>query len=206
METQNILNLLDLLRAMAQEGLSYSKNEYDTARYNKLLDLASQQYSTIVDMPSEKIRGMFLRETGSITPKLGVDSAIMNTENKLLLLRRNDGSWGLPGGWMDVGESPFETAHREALEETGLHTIPIGYVLVTHKTPLTHTGFVSQVNICVAAKRVPANTKVTLSHEHTAFRWIDEHDEFDNWHPGQQRLIKPAFEAYRKQLFLPEIS
>lgn len=30
------------------------------------------------------------------------------------------GTWGLPGGWLEVGETPFEAAEREVAEETGL--------------------------------------------------------------------------------------
>lgn len=35
--------MLDALRATAQEGLSYTGNEYDRARYRKLLDMASEE-------------------------------------------------------------------------------------------------------------------------------------------------------------------
>ncbi|WP_246941986.1 NUDIX hydrolase [Bacillus pinisoli] len=45
---------------------------------------------------------------------------IMNNENQLLLQHRTDGSWGLPGGIMELGESLEETARREVKEETGL--------------------------------------------------------------------------------------
>lgn len=40
---------------------------------------------------------------------------------RVLLQRRSDnGSWGIPGGAMELGESFEETACREAREETGL--------------------------------------------------------------------------------------
>lgn len=45
---------------------------------------------------------------------------IINEENELLLQHRTDGSWGLPGGLMELGESLEETARREVKEETGL--------------------------------------------------------------------------------------
>ncbi|MGE7843427.1 NUDIX hydrolase [Lysinibacillus sp. NPDC093712] len=45
---------------------------------------------------------------------------ILNDKNELLLQKRNDGTWGLPGGLMDLGESFEEVAKREVLEETGL--------------------------------------------------------------------------------------
>jgi 8-oxo-dGTP pyrophosphatase MutT (NUDIX family) len=34
---------------------------------------------------------------------------------------RGERTWALPKGWIDAGESPAETAVREAWEETGLH-------------------------------------------------------------------------------------
>ncbi|WP_438311811.1 NUDIX hydrolase [Sporosarcina sp. FA9] len=45
---------------------------------------------------------------------------ILNNKNELLLQHRADGSWGLPGGIMELGESLEETARREVKEETGL--------------------------------------------------------------------------------------
>jgi 8-oxo-dGTP pyrophosphatase MutT (NUDIX family) len=41
--------------------------------------------------------------------------------DRLLLTRRSDnGEWCLPGGGVDAGERPAETAVREVYEETGL--------------------------------------------------------------------------------------
>ncbi|WP_078549241.1 NUDIX hydrolase [Litchfieldia alkalitelluris] len=45
---------------------------------------------------------------------------ILNEHNEVLLQKRNDGNWGLPGGLMDLGESLEEVAKREVFEETGL--------------------------------------------------------------------------------------
>lgn len=44
---------------------------------------------------------------------------ILNSENEVLLQKRRDGGWGLPGGLMEMGESLEETAKREVMEETG---------------------------------------------------------------------------------------
>lgn len=46
--------------------------------------------------------------------------ALTNGSGELLLLKRHDGLWDLPGGHMEAGESLEETASRELLEETGL--------------------------------------------------------------------------------------
>ncbi|MBE4909924.1 NUDIX hydrolase [Bacillus luteolus] len=45
---------------------------------------------------------------------------ILNDQNEILLQKRHNGCWGLPGGLMDLGESFEEVAKREVLEETGL--------------------------------------------------------------------------------------
>jgi ADP-ribose pyrophosphatase YjhB (NUDIX family) len=37
----------------------------------------------------------------------------------LLVKERSDNLWTLPGGWVDVNESPSEAVIRETKEETG---------------------------------------------------------------------------------------
>lgn len=54
-------------------------------------------------------------------PAVGV---ILERKGDVVLVRRRYepqvGYWGLPAGFMEYGESPEQTAQREALEETGL--------------------------------------------------------------------------------------
>lgn len=49
---------------------------------------------------------------------------VLNEEREILLVQRSVepkiGEWCLPGGFMEIGESPEETALRELFEETGL--------------------------------------------------------------------------------------
>ncbi len=201
----NVEMLLDIVRATAQEGLSYTQNDYDRARYQKLLDLACTEYASITGLNAEAIRDNFLKERGSITPKIGVDVAIPNQRGEILALQLPNGHWCLPGGWMDVGESPFDAAMRETIEEAGLHVALLGYMAVAHRTPSTYPGAISQVNICVGAQAVPNDAVVTLSHEHKAFRWVRHAGEVSDWRPGHKRLFPHIARAYRDQAFFPII-
>jgi 8-oxo-dGTP diphosphatase len=59
----------------------------------------------------------------TMRPGIGV-GVIIKKEGKILLLKRKGahgaGTWSLPGGHMEYGETPEQTAVREAKEETSL--------------------------------------------------------------------------------------
>lgn len=61
-------------------------------------------------------------------------AVVRDAAGRLLLVRRGHepalGSWSLPGGRIEVGESPAEAAAREVAEETGL-IVEIGELLQT---------------------------------------------------------------------------
>ncbi|MEM9159158.1 MAG: NUDIX domain-containing protein [Verrucomicrobiota bacterium] len=49
-----------------------------------------------------------------------VAGIVHDDEGRLLLLRKSDGTWSLPAGAIELGESPKGAMARELLEETGL--------------------------------------------------------------------------------------
>ena len=55
-----------------------------------------------------------------VTPFVGCDVFVTDARARVLLVRRRDnGFWALPGGCQDLGETPLECARRECREETG---------------------------------------------------------------------------------------
>ena len=58
------------------------------------------------------------------TPALTTDCVIFDAEGRALLIRRGHspyaGSYALPGGFVEIGETVEEACRREALEETGI--------------------------------------------------------------------------------------
>ncbi|HYD32337.1 MAG TPA: NUDIX hydrolase [Azospirillaceae bacterium] len=64
-------------------------------------------------------------------PWVGVGVVVFRGDHVLLVRRGREprkGQWGLPGGAQEVGETLFDCAVREVLEETGLHVRPYGVV------------------------------------------------------------------------------
>ncbi|WP_370223572.1 NUDIX hydrolase [Cytobacillus sp.] len=50
----------------------------------------------------------------------GVAVAVVNEIGEFLLQKRMDGKWGVPGGFIELGESAEEAGRREVFEETGI--------------------------------------------------------------------------------------
>ena len=67
----------------------------------------------------EQVTGLFCNDGGYQTPKLDTRAAIFK-DDKILLVHENDGSWSLPGGWVEVNLSLKENTLKEIKEETGL--------------------------------------------------------------------------------------
>ncbi|RDK92010.1 NUDIX hydrolase [Enterobacillus tribolii] len=108
------------LQALAQTGLTYTKDVFDRERYESLQAIAARLLSARLDLPESTLNTQFKSETGYATPKTDVRAIIMREGNVLLVREADDGGWSLPGGWADVGDSPSEAIVREVWEETGL--------------------------------------------------------------------------------------
>jgi ADP-ribose pyrophosphatase YjhB (NUDIX family) len=122
MTPADLLACAQRIQAIAQAGIAYSSNAYDTERYEELRGLSVNLLQQLTDEPFEKIVRVFASETGYQTPKVDIRAVIFNDEKQLLLVKEklDKGRWTLPGGWADIGYSPFENAEKEAREETGL--------------------------------------------------------------------------------------
>ncbi len=72
---------------------------------------------------------------------LGVGALVLDHEGVLLIKRGtppSKGSWSLPGGKVEFGESLTEALEREVLEETGLH-VQVGELAATYeRLPAEH--------------------------------------------------------------------
>lgn len=108
------------IQAIAQSGLTFTKDPFDEERYLRLTELASELASHCSTQPYIEIHDHFTLQKGYATPKVDVRSFVLNQEKKILLVKeRSDNLWTLPGGYADVNESPAQAVERETEEESG---------------------------------------------------------------------------------------
>ncbi len=90
-------------------------------RYEAIRALAVEMVSEHGDIDSSRVHNLFASDTGYATPKIDVRAAVFRDDGALLLAReRSDGGWTLPGGWVDIDDSPSGAVEKEVREEAGL--------------------------------------------------------------------------------------
>lgn len=109
------------IQALAQTGLAFTKDPYDAERYGKLRSLALRIMAEHGSADLAALAALFAGETGYATPKVGVRGAVFDPAGRILLVREaaDEGRWSMPGGWVDVNQTPVESVVREVAEESG---------------------------------------------------------------------------------------
>jgi ADP-ribose pyrophosphatase YjhB (NUDIX family) len=183
----------DELHAMSAIGLLYTQNSYDRERYARLQQIAEAMFGFLGAGEPGHIHAGLSAELGYVTPKVGVAAAVFDERRRILLVRRRDNAlWAMPGGWADVGESAAEMTAREAREETGL-VVAVDRLLglydsfkrgFRHPQQIYHVVF-----LCSAIDGTPAQTEETLGVE-----WFAAAD-LPDLSPGHLDPIRDAFRA-----------
>ena len=190
-----LYELLDELRIIGQNGLQYSEDPYDEERYERILELVSQYYGETLDLPPSEVRNRFEKELGHITPKVGAEAAIFNSNGEVLVMLRSDtDNWCLPCGWTEPNESPEETAVRETREETGLEVVPQALVGNYYGPPSDRFGPHGRISIVYLCEI--ESGELTLSHEGKKLEYRDI-NEVPDWLKRHETYARDA-----KQIWL----
>lgn len=101
--------------------------------------------------------------------RVSVKAIITDDNGKLLLVHEKDGSWGLPGGRLEYGETPMEGLHRELNEELGISDATIDRLPVGVITgPIGENGYA--LLLCYQVMIVEQPQVTTEVHE---YRYVD---------------------------------
>lgn len=118
---------------------------------------------------------------------VGVCFYSLDTQRYLYLMRNDakyPGTWGLPGGKAEPGESLLEAMQRECQEEIGyfpeyIRMVPLEQFTSSDGAFIYHTFF-----CCVAEEFRPV-----LNEEHLGYAWINSMTWPKNMHPGLWNTI-----------------
>ena len=145
------LELAIEIQSLAQNGLAYTNNVYDKERFERLRDISAEMLSMKSDLSLEKVKDLFCNEKGYQTPKLDTRAVIFK-DDKILLVKENNGTWSLPGGWVDVLESVASNTLKEEKEETGLDVVPKRIIAIQdrnkHNKPIYAYGICKIFVLC----------------------------------------------------------
>ena len=189
----------DKIRDLSAAGLNYSENIYDKTRYEELQQLAIEMLAFATAQPIESI--MPLKETffSRMSPVVAGAAAVINKEGKILLMRRSDNQlWVMPGGQMEVGESPAEAVVRETFEETGIRCTAKALSGI-YDSRLWDKGrnqhvykFTFLCEPVTEQAEMPSHSNETLE-----IGWFDEDKLPDDLYNGHVKRINDAYQIWK---------
>lgn len=186
------------LQSLAQAGLTYCKDVYDKERYERIREISAEIVSHMTDISQSKVKELFCNESGYQTPKLDTRAAIFENE-KILLVRENNGKWSLPGGWVDVNVSVGENVVKEVKEEAGLDVVAEKVIAIQdrakHNLPAYAYGICKIFVQCsVIGGQFQANSEATESCYFSMFELPELATE-----KNTKEQIQMCFDAYQSE-------
>ncbi|MEB3023995.1 NUDIX hydrolase [[Mycobacterium] crassicus] len=135
-------------------------------------------------------------EPNSVVPS--ASAIVTDGHGHILLVKRRDNTlWALPGGGHDIGETIEQTAIREVKEETGLDVEVTGltgiYTNPAHVVAFTDGEVRQQFSLCFTT-RVLAG-ELAIDHESTDIAWTAPADiDALDMHPSMRLRIQHYLE------------
>src|SRR5690606_2648449 len=126
----------------------------------------------------------------SETPKhsVSVAGSVIDPDNRVLVIRRRDnGHWEMPGGVLELGESFEDGVRREVAEETGM-TVDVERLTGVYKN--LNRGIVALVFRCR-----PGNGNVHSTDEARDVRWMTRDEVTASMDPAFAIRVHDAFDT-----------
>ncbi len=184
------------LQGIAQAGLTYGNDRFDLERYARVREISAEMIACKSDIPIGKVQGLFCNETGYQTPKLDTRAAVFK-DDRILLVRENDGKWSLPGGWVDVHVSVKENTVKEVCEEAGLDVTADMIIAVQDRAKHNQPAYAYGIcKIFVLCSVIGGHFKENMETTESAYFALEALPELAT-EKNNVEQIAMCFEAYR---------
>lgn len=115
--------IADQMRGMATIGKHFAGNIYEVERAHHIMALAAEIAALAdEDLTPDEVRAVFDTESlERVSPVIGIDAAVFDPQGRILLIQRRDNAhWAMPGGLSEIGDTFAQTAVKELWEEAGM--------------------------------------------------------------------------------------
>jgi len=127
------------VQTIADNGLTFAESPFDIERYEMLQHMAREIRAKGADADITELKEIDSQEFRHYsTPKVGGRGVVFRNDALLLVREYRDNCWILPGGWVDVGESPSEAIVREIYEESGYRTRVLKLLAIYNRNVPNH--------------------------------------------------------------------
>jgi len=192
----------DKLRDVSAMGLHFADNPHDREAYQTVQNIAMEMLALATDGSLEQLEPLRAPIFSRPTPLAVGDAAVIDDAGRILLVQRADnGKWAMPGGALEVGETPAEGVVREALEETGVRCRAVALIGVFDSRLCGTTGRHHMYQLTFLCEPLNSAEVCRPSHAHEVLdiHWFAEDELPDDIDPGHISRIPEAFRVWRNE-------
>lgn len=194
MEPADELRMIaDEVRAISETGLHWSGDDpYDRDRYERLRHGAARLFAFVDERDVDEIERTVFHQITHLAPVPCSDAAVLDDQGRILLIQRADnGLWAMPGGMLEMGETPAEGAAREAREEAGVE-IEVDELVGIYDSRLHGSRSPVQLYMFVFLGRAVGECEASTPREVLDQGWFGP-DALPELSPGHVRRVPDVF-------------
>jgi 8-oxo-dGTP pyrophosphatase MutT (NUDIX family) len=190
----------DELHGIANEGLRWAGDDhYNGRRFERVRRIAAELFAVQSHDTADLVEANFCAHRNHMSPLVGGDAAIFNDDGEILLIqRRDDQLWAMPGGLIEVGETPAEGTCREAWEETGIVVQPLLFVGMYDSRRVGSRSQQHLYHFVFLCQPSEPESQAIVTDETLAVGWFDE-PHLPALSPGHETRIVDAFRFWEGQ-------
>ena len=190
----------DKLRDISATSLMFPSTIYDNEGSIKIQEISMSMMAFATGNNLSQLQPLQANFFSRPTPLVSGDAAVIDTSGRILLIQRSDNKlWAMPGGFLEVGESPSVGVLRELLEETGL-VCKARTLVGVFDSLYTGSSYPLQIfQLVFLCEPLTDENVVIPSHklETLDIQWFSEQSLPSNIDPNHVSRIPEAFRVWR---------